>query len=337
MSLPNLRDFDFRQKKVLVRCDLDVPLEKGKIRENSRIRECLLTVQYLLEKEAVVILAGHLGRPEGKETPELMMMPVAEEIARLLNQGFVEKKEIGDFSGYKLGKNLFLLENLRFFQGEEANSPEFAEKLSSLADFYVNEAFGVSHRKHASIVGVPSRLPSMAGFFFEKEVENLSKSIKDPQRPVVFVIGGAKPETKLPFVYKFAEKADWVLVGGTLVRDRVRVENNIIFADLKESGLDITEESIKKFLEIIAKAKTIVWNGPLGKYEDEKWEAGTREIAEAVAQASAYKIVGGGDTIASLTKFKLIDKMDYVSTAGGAMLEYLAEGSLPGIKALGKF
>jgi phosphoglycerate kinase len=228
------------------------------------------------------------------------------------------------------------LENLRFFPGEEENSPEFTEKLSLLADFYINEAFSVSHRKHASIVGLPTKLSSAAGFHFKKEVENLSKSIDNPPRPVVFIIGGAKPETKLPLVYKLAEKADWVLVGGTLAGEEKGVKGNIVFTDLKESGLDITSESAKMFSGIISRAKTIVWNGPMGKYEEEESTEGTREVALAISAANAFKIVGGGDTIASLTKFKLIDKMDYVSTAGGAMLEYLANGSLPGIEALEK-
>lgn len=343
MKLPVINDFDYWQKKVLVRGDFDTPLEDGKIKDNSRIRQCLPTIKYLLEKKALIILAGHLGRPEGKVVKEFKLGVVAEEIVSLLGFGPVVETKISDFDGYELGPNLLLLENLRFFSGEEENSLEFTKKLSFLADFYVNEAFSVSHRKHASIVGLPAKLPSAAGFHFKKEVEKLSKAIENQQRPAVFIIGGAKPETKMPFVYKFAEKADFVLVGGTLAEVRVRptdsagrdgVRENIIFADLREDGLDITEKSATKFSEIISGAKTIVWNGPMGKYEEPGSEKGTREIAKAVANSLAYKIVGGGDTIAGLTKFKLVDKMDYISTAGGAMLEFLAKGTLPGIEAL---
>ena len=229
---------------------------------------------------------------------------------------------------------------------------EFAKELASLGDFYVNEAFAASHRAHASIVGVPKLLPHCAGFHFASEVESLSKVLENPKRPFVFVIGGAKPETKLPMVAEFAKKANWVLVGGTLVQSakcppasdlqcragKVQSCNSrlkiIVCADLTSDGFDINTNSIKKFEEIIKNAGTVVWNGPMGKYEDEKFEAGTRKIAEAIAGFGGFGVVGGGDTIAALKKFGLLDKIDYVSTGGGAMLEFLAKGTLPGIKAL---
>jgi phosphoglycerate kinase len=263
MKLPGLKDFDFKEKRVLVRCDLDVPLKEGEVAENSRIKECLPTVEYLLEKKAFIILAGHLGRPQGKEVEELKMLPVAREISRLMKRSLAGYKKMKFFSFYDLGEDLLLLENLRFFKGEEENSPEFTEKLSSLAEIYINEAFAVSHRKHASVVGVPLVLPSASGFHFEKEVTSLSKTIENPKKPLVFIIGGAKPETKLSYVYEFAQKADWVLVGGLLPLQKEKDKENIIWASLNKNGTDIDESSIEEFKKIISEAKTLVFNGPM--------------------------------------------------------------------------
>jgi len=318
MNFPRLCDFDHKNKRVLVRCDFDVPLKDGVVENDSRIKECLPTIKYLLEHSASVILMGHIGRPGGKVVEELKMAPVREKLTQLLGSA-----------------SFTLMENLRFDPGEESNDPEFAKKLASLGDFYVNEAFATSHREHASIVGVPKLLPHAAGFHFAAEVENLTKAIKNPKKPLVLVIGGAKLETKLPFVLEFAKKADFVLVGGTLIKKESQ-ENppNVLFATLTNDGFDIEEESIKKFSDIIKTAGTIIWSGPMGKYEEERWSAGTKEVAQAVAECPGFKLVGGGDTIVALKKFNLLDKMDYVSTGGGAMLEYLATGSLPGLKAL---
>jgi phosphoglycerate kinase len=325
MKLPQLSDFNLQDKKVLVRCDLDVPLKDGVVEDDSRLRECLPTIKYLLEQGTSAILMGHLGRPESKVVEELRMGPVAQKLLELLNSKLkTQSSKLEKFDGYQLDDNLFLLENLRFYPGEENNDPEFARQLASLGDFFINEAFATSHRAHASIVGVPQLLPHCAGLHFIEEVENLSKVIENPKRPLVFIIGGAKPETKLPFVEDFKKKADFVLVGGKLAGR----------SDLTEDGLDINLEAIEKFKKIIKTAGTIVWNGPMGKYEDQGYERGTLEIAKAIIESSAFKIVGGGDTIAALTKFGLLDKMDYISTGGGAMLEFLAKSTLPGIDAL---
>lgn len=355
MNLPKLDNFDFKGKKVLVRCDLDVPLKNGVVADDARLRECLPTINYLLGQGVEkVVLMGHLGRPlrqvytgrgqdaqsklGGKVVEEFSLKPVADKLRDLL--GLEKLGEFGDSGGFEIAKNIFLLENLRFDPREESNDEGFAKELAGLGDFYVNEAFAVSHREHASIVGVPKFLPHCAGIHFASEVENLSKVLENPKKPVVFVIGGAKPETKLPYIADFARVADWVLVGGLLVRDRERdrdrdrVRDNIIYADLIGNGLDISQESIRQFEEIIKSAGTVVWNGPLGKYEDEKWEAGTKRIGESIANSTAFKVAGGGDTIAALKKFGLLDKIDYVSTGGGAMLEFLAKGILPGIEAL---
>jgi len=342
MPLPQLQDFDFQGKKVLVRCDLDVPLEcqksKGKnqkceIKDETRIRGCLATIEYLLKNGASVILLGHLGRPQGKVVEELKMAPVKQKLVELLGTD-----------------NFTLKENLRFNPAEENNDSEFARQLASLGDFYVNEAFAVSHRKHASIVGIPKFLPHAAGLHFVKEVENLSLAREKPERPLVFIIGGAKPETKVAYLDSFSRMADTVLVGGTIgINQKSKINlacrqagnqnynskvKNIIYSDLVESGLDIDKNSVKRFSEIIRTARTVIWNGPMGKYEVGKWEAGTKEVAQAIAESKGFKIVGGGDTIAALKKFGFLDKMDWVSCGGGAMLEFLARGTLPGIEAL---
>jgi len=306
MKLPFLSDFNFSGKRVLVRCDFD----------GGRLEENLPTVKYLLGAGVEqIVLLSHLGRPEGKVVEELRLAPVEEKFRQLLNS-----------------EKIIFLENLRFDKREEENDENFAKELTCLGDFYVNEAFAVSHRRHASIVGIPKFLPHCAGLHFALEVENLSKVLENPKRPLVFVIGGAKPETKQPLVAEFAKKADMVLVGGTLAQNANF--KNVIFAKLRNSGLDISDDSIEEFVEIIKKAGTIVWNGPMGKYEIPEGSEGTRRIGEAIGSGEGFKVAGGGDTISALKKFNLIDKMDYVSTGGGAMLEFLAKGTLPGITAL---
>ncbi len=320
MKLPALHDFNFCGKKVLVRGDFDVPLQGKEIVDDARIRECLPTVKCLLDSGAKkIILMGHLGRPEGRIVEDLRLAPIEEKFRGLLDS-----------------KNIIFLENLRFDKREEENDGGFAKELAGMGDFYVNEAFASSHREHASIVGIPKFLPHCAGLHFASEVENLSKVLENPRRPLIFVVGGDKPETKLPLIADFSQIADIVLIGGVLVRarDKARVEKNVIYAELTSDGFDISGDSIKEFEEIIRNAGTIVWNGPMGKFEDEKYEAGTRKISEAIAESKGFKVVGGGDTIAALKKFNLLDKMDYVSTGGGAMLEFLAKGTLPGIAAL---
>jgi len=348
MKLPKLTDFNFQNKTVLVRVDFDVPLRQAQgkllVEDESRIKAVLPTIEYLLKNQARVILLGHLGRPEGKVMEELKMTPVVDKVKELFaaklhitNPKIALK--IQDFPVYILSENLWLLENLRFFSGEEKNDDEFAKSLSLLGDFYVNEAFAASHREHASIVGITKFLPHCAGFNFIKEVENLSKVLGNSQKPLVFIIGGAKPETKLPLVEGLAAKADFVLVGGLLpkfsnIQYQISNIKNVLVAKLAADGLDIDAGSIKKFIEAIQTAGTIVWNGPMGKFEVPEGARGTKETATAIAESSAFKVVGGGDTIAALNKYKLLSKIDFVSLGGGAMLEFLAKGTLPGIQAI---
>lgn len=335
-------------KTVLLRTDYDVPLEtsgsgggfpRSKIKDDSRITESLPTINYLVGQGAKVIIISHLGRPEGRIIPELSSRPVGDYLAQVLKTKTKrEGKNIGIFPSFWVSENIWLLENIRFWPGEEKNDPEFVSQLASLGDFYVNDAFAVSHRRHASIVGLPERLPSAFGYDFLEEMESLSSLRQNPKRPVAVILGGTK-EDKLAYIQGLLGFVDWILLGGRLPilweRSKLKTKNSkLVVANLAESGKDIDQESVEKFKRIIMKAGTIVWAGPMGKYEETQGERGTKLIAEAVIASRAYKVLGGGDTEAALTRFGLVGKIDYVSSGGGAMLEYLAKGTLPGIEAV---
>ena len=302
----------------------------------------------MLENGALVILAGHLGRPEGKDE-KLSVKPIAQWYQNKLKikNDKLKMTKIRELDGWKISNNLYLLENLRFDPGEESNDPDFAKKLAGLSDIYVNDAFAVSHREHASIVGVAKLLPHFAGFRLIKEVEILGRVLENPQRPLVVIIGGAKIETKLPLVERMHELADYLLVGGKIAEEEnilydvqhedIKDRNSILLvADLNEDETDATEKSVENFLQFVNLAKTIIWNGPIGKiYNSEKDKEGTTaKLAKGIAQSSAYKIVGGGDTLGLLRELNLLDKFSFVSTGGGAMLEFLSGEKLPGIEAL---
>ena len=229
-----------------------------------------------------------------------------------------------------------LLENLRFWPEEEENNQDFAKTLASFGDAYVNECFAASHRSHASIASIPKFLPAFAGFNLIKEIEELGKILQSPARPLVAIIGGAKLETKLPVIYNLAKVADRVLVGGRLMfeADRRSLPENVVLAHDDIDAKDIGEGSVQIFREVINQAKMIVWNGPMGVFEEPKYINGTRQLANSVIASGAYSVVGGGDTISALNKFGLTDKIDFISTGGGAMLEFLAGKTLPGIEVL---
>lgn len=355
MKLPLLKDAQVSGKKVFLRSDLDVPLseqstrstssgqashnQQVKILDDTRLRYGLPTIEYLLNNGATITIAGHLGRPHGVDK-SFSLEPVATWLSENINYSndtyHHSATTIGGFPGWELSANLFLLENLRFYGGEEENDPEFAKRLANLADIYVNDGFTVIHRNHASVVGVAKLLPHLAGFRLQKEVEVLSGILENPKRPLVVIIGGAKMETKLPVISNMARIADFVLVGGKVAQETDVLSRNVIVAALTSDGFDITEESVTKFKEVIDTAKTIVWNGPLGlmKHDSIDSEKGTREIAKAVSESSAYKIVGGGDTLGYLQQLGVIEKFDFVSTGGGAMLAFLAGEKLPGFEVL---
>ncbi len=321
MSLPKLTDIDVSRKRVLVRADLDID-----IGENYRLEAILPTLEYLSSKSANITIMGHLGRPCGKVVEELKIKPVEEALRKVAK-----------------GIEFEVLENLRFNPGEEASDMKFAESLAIQGDVYVNEAFASSHRNSASITTLPKLLPHAVGFRFEKEVENLSKVFENPKKPVVLVVGGSKDDKK-EYIKSLENFVDKILVGGRLpeyygdlalesVRN-IGEEDKIVLANLIQDKEDITLNSIERFEEEIVKAGTIVLAGPMGRYEDEGHRQGTERVFKAVAASSAYKVVGGGDSLSVLSLYSLKDKFDWVSVGGGAMLEFLAQKTLPGIEAL---
>ena len=357
INLPDLKNADVRGKKVFLRTDIDVPLsENGQIADDTRLDESLGTLNFLLENGAHVILAGHLGRPQGRES-NLTAQPIAKwyqnklkiksfDIAQDENSK-LKMIKIGELDGWRISDKLFLLENLRFNSGEESNDPEFSRQLASLADIYVNDAFASSHRAHASVVGIAKLLPHFAGFMLKKEIDTLSTLMDNPKRPLTVVIGGAKIETKLPVVEKMHQIADYVLVGGLIAEEtkallkvqheKVKERKSALFvADLNGEETDITSKDAENFLQIINLAKTIVWNGQVGKTEgnEKNLEIGSAKLARGIIDAGAYSVVGGGDTIGYLKKIGLLDKFSFVSTGGGAMLEFLSGDKLPGLQAL---
>jgi len=379
-----LRDFDVKGKRVLVRCDFNIPLnEKKEITDDFRILQTLPTIKYLIEKGAKIILMSHLGK--GKDS----LGSAAKRLEELLKK---KVKFLDDCIGEKVGKEvekmqsgeIILLENLRFYKEEEENDENFAKKLAKLGDIYINDAFGACHRAHASIVGVPKYRPAGAGFLLEKEINVLSKVLKNPSRPLIAIIGGVKISTKIRVIEQFLKTADHLLLGGKIFEPLLQVKEVLIgrpwleeeiieqvkkinLTDPKihlpidslvclpnleegysrkagigsirkeEEIFDIGPETIKLFSNLIKEAKMLVWSGPLGYFEREPFDSGSKAIAQVIIRNhTAFKIAGGGDTDAFLAKYNIREKFDHVSTGGGAMLEFLSGEKLSGIEALEK-
>jgi phosphoglycerate kinase len=343
MHLPrSVRDADVAGKRVLVRSDLNVPLQNGRVADDTRIRASLPTLELLLESAAAVTVCSHLGRPKG-EDPAFSMRPVRERLRELLPDD-----------------RLTVLENTRFNPGETTNDPAFARELADENDLFVQDAFGSVHRAHASTVGVAELLPTYAGLLLERELTELGKLLGDVARPFTLIAGGAKVEDKLGVLRNLGGKADAVVMGGKMAEE-IR-ENNPLpfdvvlpvdvvaaeaFAEDAESsvvpydslpdgwlGLDIGPETRKLFAQHIAAARTIFWNGPMGVFEWPRFAAGTRAVAEAVASADAYSVVGGADSARALTELGLEDRVSWLSTGGGAALELLEGKELPGVAAI---
>jgi len=369
-----LDDLDVTGKRVLVRVDFNVPLDAGRITDDTRIRAALPTLRELRERGAAqLILVSHLGRPKGRDE-KLSLRPVAERLEELLDtpvalEGEGEEGEEAE---------VVLLENIRFEPGETTNDPELARRLAARADVYVNDAFGVAHRAHASTVGVAALLPHAAGRLLQREVETLTALRSDPRRPLVAVVGGAKVTDKIGVLDRFVELADTVLIGGAMcfvffaaqghgvgaslceeegvehagrLADRVTLPTDLVLGrafsadtetlqldgvDVPDGwmGLDIGPRSAGDYAQAIGAAGTVFWNGPMGAFELEPFAAGTRAVAEAVASTSATTVVGGGDSVAALEQFGLADAVDHVSTGGGASLELIEGKTLPGVEAL---
>ena len=352
-NLKSIRDTEVINQMVLLRADLDVPIEGSVIEDDSRLNAWYPTLQYLLENNAKVIIVGHLGRPkeqftlqsqEFKADPKFSLNPVVNWLAEKMNVPPATEEKIGEFNGWQLSDSVFILENIRFYEEEEKNDPEFAQKLASLAQIFVNDAFATAHRAHASTEGVAHFLPSFAGLRVLQEVEVLSKVLENPERPLGIIIGGAKLETKLPLVEKMHNFADYVCVGGTIMGNEemlLKVANQktehksiLLMANGVESKMDATIESIENFLKALQSAKTIVWNGPMGQIEIEQWQRGTLALAEGLLKISAYTVIGGGDTLGFLKQKNLLSRFSFASVGGGAMLEFLAGERLPGLVAL---
>jgi len=343
INLPDLKSANVAGKRVFLRLDLDVPRSERGVIDTTRIDAGFPTLEFLLASGAEVIIGSHLGRPNGFDE-NLTLRGIGLAIAGRLDVPLelFKDENLNSLKAFKISDKVTLLENLRFHAEEEQNDPEFSKKLAALSDIYVNEAFAVSHRNHASIAGVPKLLPHFAGIRLQKEVEELSKVLENPTRPLVVVIGGAKIETKLPLVNKMLESADKVLVGGEIAAEISSFEmpnEKLVVAQLNVEKTDIMEESIKRFGEELKTARTIVWNGPMGEISKEVnksllSEIGTKEIAFLISQSNAHTIVGGGDTVGFLNKHGLLHKFSFVSTGGGAMLAFLSGLPLPGLQAL---
>jgi phosphoglycerate kinase len=391
ISKKSIRDGDFSGKRVIMRVDFNVPLDKGRnITDDTRIRAALPSIEHVLGQNGKLILMSHLGRPKGQVKEELRLTPVGERLSELIGRDVINTKDcVGEetakiISGMQPG-DVVLLENLRFHEEEEGNDSEFAKTLAGYADIYVNDAFGTAHRAHASTEGIAHFLPALAGFLMEKEINFLGKLLYGPEQPYIAVIGGAKVSTKIGVLEKLLEKVNVLLIGGAmcytflkakgfevgkslvetekvnlafelikkadeknvklilpadhLVADRVEedarvrtVDTNAMPADM--IGVDIGPKTVRSYKREIKQAKTILWNGPMGVFEIDKFARGTDQIAKAMASSRGTTVVGGGDSVAAVNKLKLAEKIDHVSTGGGASLEFLEGKELPGIKAL---
>src|SRR5580698_3130294 len=415
MNMLTVNDLKVKDQRVLVRVDYNVPMEEkdGRmiINDSTRIKETLPTLRLLMEKGAKIILAAHLGRPKGKREPSMSLRPVAEELSKMLGKpvGFVDDciaaKVEQAVNGLK-GGEILLLENVRYYNEEEANDPAFAAKLAALADAYVNDAFGAAHRAHASTEGAPRLIAQRgglcaAGLLMERELKYLGQELENPARPFVVILGGAKVSDKIKVIDRLLEMADTILIGGAMAytfklaqgckvgkslsepdkqdvarsaMEKAKARNvqfllpsdNIIGTPVntgklnkkgkpiiniqnpqtnsepdipaEAEGLDIGPDTARRFCEVILQAKTIIWNGPMGMFEDARFAEGTNAVARAVAEATARNgaksIIGGGDSVKALNQAGLGDKVTFMSTGGGASLEFLEGKVLPGVAAL---
>ena len=375
-NIKTIRDLKINGKTVFMRLDFNVPLSapdangERHIEDDSRIQETIPTNKYANEQGARLILASHLGRPDGKRKPEYSLEPVAHRLATLLGQEVTLADDcVGDgielmVQSLKNGQVL-LLENLRFYPGEEANDPEFARRLAKLGEVYITDAFGTAHRKHASTYGVPSLLINRGiGFLIEKELKFLDPLLNQPQKPFFALLGGSKVSDKIKTIESLVRRVDALLIGGamahafwvaqgdtlpadakhpkpedveaarSIMRDARKREIDLLVPSDTNQGFDIGPKTIEKFSKYLAGAKTIFWNGPLGWFEKPEYSAGTFQVAKAIGALPAIKIVGGGDTVSAIKQAGVADQYDHLSTGGGAVLEYLEGNSLPGIEIL---
>ena len=386
-----MKDINVKGKRVFVRVDFNVPMEEGRITDETRIRAAIPTIEYLVEQGAKVILASHLGRPKGEVNEDMRLTAVGARLSELMEQPVKKLDEsIGEeveavIANMEEG-DIVLLENVRFHKGEEKNDEELSKAFARLADVYVNDAFGAAHRAHASTEGIAKFVPTaVSGFLMEKELEVLGNALSTPERPFTAIIGGAKVKDKIGVIENLLEQVDHLIIGGglsftfvkalgydigksLLEEDKIELARGFIEkakqkgvelhmpidavvanefskdADTKTvnideipadwMGLDIGPKTAEKYAEVIKNSKLIIWNGPMGVFEMDKFANGTKTVAEAMAETAGYTVIGGGDSAAAVEKFNVADKMDHVSTGGGASLELMEGKQLPGIVAL---
>ncbi|EHL18986.1 phosphoglycerate kinase [Peptoanaerobacter stomatis] len=392
MAKKSVKDIDVSGKKVIVRCDFNVPMKDGKITDDIRIVSALPTIKYLIDNNAKVILMSHLGRPDKCYDPKYSLKPVAVRLSELLGQEvkLAEDENVVGENAKKLTsemkeKDVVLLENVRFVAGETKNDANFAKELASLADIFVNDAFGTAHRAHSSTAGIADYIPAVMGFLIEKEVSIMGKALENPQRPFVAILGGAKVSDKISVIENLINKVDTLVIGGAMAytflksqgknvgtsrveEDKLDLAKDLLAkaekagiklllpidhvvakefsndAEAKNTddenipddfmGLDIGEKTVKMYCDVIADAKTAIWNGPMGVFEMEKFAVGTKALAEALSKTDAISIIGGGDSAAAVEQLGFADKMTHISTGGGASLEFLEGKILPGIDCL---
>ncbi|MDQ0244676.1 phosphoglycerate kinase [Bacillus fengqiuensis] len=391
MNKKTLKDIEVKGKKVFCRVDFNVPMKDGQVTDETRIRAALPTIQYLVEQGAKVILASHLGRPKGQAVEELRLTAVAKRLEELLGKKVVKTDEAyGDTVKAEIEKmtegDVLVLENVRFYPGEEKNDPELAKAFAELADVYVNDAFGAAHRAHASTEGIAHHLPAVAGFLMEKELDVLGKALSNPDRPFTAIIGGAKVKDKIGVIENLLDKVDNLIIGGGLAYTFIKAQGHDVGKSLLEEdkidlaksfmekakekgvnfyvpvdvvvaddfsndantkvvpvdsipsdweGLDAGPKSREIYADVIKNSKLVIWNGPMGVFELDAFANGTKAVGEALAEATGtYTVIGGGDSAAAVEKFGLADKMDHISTGGGASLEFMEGKELPGVVAL---
>ncbi|MFI2856317.1 phosphoglycerate kinase [Paenibacillus sp. JSM ZJ436] len=390
MNKKSVRDVEVKGKAVFVRVDFNVPLENGKITDDTRIRETLPTIKYLVEQGAKVILASHMGRPKGEVVEELRLTPASERLSELLGQPVAKADEaVGDAVKSKIQSmqagEVLVLENVRFYPGEEKNDPELAKQFAELADLFVNDAFGAAHRAHASTEGIAHHLPAVSGLLMEKELSVLGKALSNPDRPFTAIVGGSKVKDKIDVINHLLTLADNIIIGGGLTYTFLKAQGHeiglslcddskldtalgflekakelgknfylpvdiVVADDFSASantqivgidgipagweGVDIGPKTRELYADVIKNSKLVVWNGPMGVFEIEPFSYGTRQVAQACAETEAYTVIGGGDSAAAAEKFQLADRMDHISTGGGASLEFMEGKALPGVVAL---
>lgn len=392
LNKKTIEDIDVKGKRVLARCDFNVPLKDGEITNDKRIVAALPTIKYLMEHGAKVILCSHLGRPKGEYKPEFSLAPVAKKLSEYLGVEvkLAEDPEVVGENAKKLAAELkdgevMLLENVRFRAEETKNEENFSKELASLADVFVNDAFGTAHRAHCSTTGVAAYLPAVCGFLIQKEIKFMGGALANPKRPLVAILGGAKVSDKIGVISNLIDKCDTIIIGGGMAYTFMKYLGHSIGTSLLEAdwvekagemmadakakgvnflipvdnkvgkeydenteskivssdeipdgwmGLDIGPKSMEVFCDAIKGAGTVIWNGPMGVSEWDNFAAGTIAVANAVAESGAVSIIGGGDSVAAVTKLGFADKMSHISTGGGASLEFLEGKELPGIAAL---